>query len=128
MSSFQKEEVSPLLEESIEMIYQKIIWKAAKKSAVLAIFMTGWNIVVGTPVFHSNTDHSNLPNGDGFFVFHIHLLNCINWTDHTGGDTKTIFVSNIKNIKEMTEEEYIDSLKYANMAPAFAKRIGLSTF
>jgi hypothetical protein len=126
MSEVKVEEI--MLEESIEMTYQKIIWKAAQKSAVLAIFMTGWDIVVGTPVFHHNTDHSNLPNGTGFFTFDIILLNCIKWSDHIGGDKKSILVSDIRNIKEMTEEEYNDSLKYANMAPKFAKRLSLSTF
>ena len=126
MSAVQVEEI--MLEESIEMTYQKIIWKAAQKSAVLAIYMTGWDIVVGTPVFHCTTDHSNLPNGGGFFTFDIILLNCIKWSDHIGGDRKSIFVSDIINIKEMTEDEYNDSLKYANMAPKFAKRLSLSTF
>jgi hypothetical protein len=115
-------------DEAIRLKFQKIIWNAAQKGAALAIFLTGWDIVVGTPGFHRDTDHSDLPNGGGFFHFDICLLNSIRWSNHIGGECRTIYISNIKSITEMTDIELDDSKNYTNMAPAFARRLNLSTF
>ena len=112
----------------VEMQFQKIIWKAAQKGAAIAVFLKDWDIAVGTPMFCKNVDHSDLPNGRGFFHFDIHLLNAINWSNHIGGDQKSIFISDIKNITEMTDSEFEESKKYRNMAPAFARRLNMSTF
>jgi len=123
----KEEQVVDKVMETIEMMFQKIIWRAAMKGAAIAVFLNDWDIVVGTPLFHRNEDHSDLPNGRGFFHFDIHLLNAIRWSNHIGGDRKTIYIRNIKNIKEMTDDELEDSRKYNNMAPEFARRINLST-
>jgi len=124
----EKEIVVDKVVETLEMMFQKIIWKAARKGAAIAVFLKDWDLVVGTPIFHRDMEYGDLPNGRGFFHFDIHLLNAIRWSNHIGGDRKTIFISNIKNIKEMTDEELEDSRQYNNMAPAFARRINLSTF
>ena len=114
--------------ESLEMQFQKIIWKASRKGAAIAVFLKDWDIAVGIPMFCRNVDHSDLPNGRGFFHFEIHLLNSIRWSDHIGGDQKSIFIHNITNIKEMTDAEFEDSTHYRNAAPAFARRLNMSTF
>jgi len=114
--------------ETIEMYFQKIIWKAAQKGAAIAVFLHNWDILIGTPVFYSDDDHSDLPNGSGFFHFDIYLLNSIRWDDHIGGRRKNIFISSIKSIKEMTDAEFEDSRQYRNMAPEFARRLNMSTF
>lgn len=115
-------------ETEMRMKFQQIIWNAAQKNAAVAIFLHEWDIVVGTPVFSTDEDHSDLPNGDGFFAFDICLLNSIRWDNHIGGDCKTIFISNIKSITEMTDHEMEDAKNYRNMAPVFARRLNLSTF
>ena len=114
--------------ETIDMKFQKIIWKAAQKGASIAVFLKDWDILVGTPVFCIGENYNDLPNGRGFFVFDIYLLNSIQWSNHIGGDRKTIFINSIKSITEMTDAEIEDSNKYRNMAPEFARRLNLSTF
>jgi hypothetical protein len=115
-------------DDAIRMKFQQIIWNAAQKDAAVAIFLTGWDIVVGTPGFHRDTDHSDLPNGRGFFHFDICLLNSIRRSNHIGGECRTIYINDIKSITEMTDTELEDSKNYTNMAPAFARRLNLSTF